>query len=80
MQNGSQLGPEELRTMAAEAVAKSGLQQKKVAEKLGVAESWISRALNNSGDKYAGAQARIIAALTDYEVERRTSYVLKRKR
>ena len=68
VQHGETLTLTELHEEALKAVQGSGLTQKSVADKMGLSESWISRALSSPSTKYAGAQRRIIAVLTDYEV------------
>lgn len=79
MSPNERLDGEALRLAAREAVKAAGLSQRAVAERLGLAESWVSRALNTAGTKYAGAQSSIIEALTEYTVEPETAYILRRK-
>ena len=79
MTDGQTLDFEALRAEAQAAVKGSGATQRSVADQLDLAESWVSRCLNNSGPKYAGAQATIIGALTDFEVRSETVFRAVRK-
>lgn len=66
MRHNQKIGYEKLREEAEEARRKSGKTQTELAQELDKATSTISRALNESGAKFAKLQREIIEHLTDY--------------
>ena len=69
-----------LRKEAADAVERSGLKRREVAEALGVQKGSISRALNYSGPRYTKLQVSILEHLNpDYVIEESTVFQVFRK-
>lgn len=66
---------EELRKQAARTVEKSDCTQLEIGEKLDVSSGAMSRALSESGQKFASLQRRIIECLTPYRVSKKTLFI-----
>jgi len=64
----------ELHATAKRAFEGSGDSQKDVGDLIGVDRSAVSRAVRNVGLKHAAVQARIISALRNVTVQRRSTF------
>ena len=69
MRHGQHLSFDELRHETARAVEASTKTQTQIAEELGITRGSVSRAIRESGKKFAELQRRLIAHLTPYQVE-----------
>ena len=74
MQPGTEMNYEELRAEAARLVAESDKSQIKIGEELDVSSGAISRAISETGSKFANLQRRIIRLLTPYRVEEEVTF------
>lgn len=59
--------PDELASVAREARSHAGLTQAEAAQRLGVAQSNISKAENDTSGRYARLQCRMISELAGWE-------------
>ena len=82
MRDGQKLTLEQLRDECREAVYKSRLKHREVADKLGVTTATVSAALNYAQNRYVKMQTRIIEELTNYllEVDRTVVYTITARR
>ena len=77
MDAGTELNHDDLREKAHE-LAKDGPTYAEIAEALDVSENAVAKAVTVTGPKFQRLQARIVEPLSDYEVEERRSFVLRR--
>lgn len=75
------LTADELRAEAADAVKASGLTRAALADTLGVTPSAITFALNpaREASRYVALLARIVAEVTDFEVDLTPGYTVRRR-
>lgn len=79
MRHLQRLDYEQLREAAAQAVEAVEQPQYQVADELGVSKGALSKALGNSGPKYAKLQARVVDHLTRYAVHEVGGFEVQRK-
>ena len=76
MDAGTELNHDDLREKAHE-LARGGPTYAEIAEALGVSENSVAKAVTTTGPKFQRLQMRIVEHLSDYEVEKRHSFVLR---
>lgn len=70
---------DELRRQAARAAEDADLTQTQLARALGVSPGAVSRALSESGPKFARLQRRILEHLTPYHIRERVVFEVQRR-
>ncbi len=78
MQAGMEMGYEDLRKEAARVVSESDRSQVRIGEELEVSSGAVSRAISETGSKFANLQCRIIRLLTSYRVVEEVTFKVKK--
>ena len=80
LKNGQLLTHEELRDAVRDAVNSDGRSQVTLADLLGVHQTAVSGAVNESGMRFFLVQVRLLEALTPFSVEKTLRVIRKPKR